>query len=55
MKATERFTYEKSMKPGEIASRLGVAAGNVRVTLSRLRTSLQDCVERSMAAQGGGA
>ena len=50
-----RLRYEKSMKPGEIASKLGVQAGNVRVMLSRLRTSLQDCVERSIAAQGGEA
>ena len=50
-----RMRYEKSMKPGEIAARLGVAAGNVRVTLSRLRSSLQDCVDRRLETGGGGA
>ena len=45
--------YEQSLKPQEIARRLGMAAGAVRVALLRLRDTLQDCVERRLVGQGG--
>jgi RNA polymerase sigma-70 factor (ECF subfamily) len=44
-----KLRYEESLKPGEIAARLGMAAGTVRVVLSRIRASLQECIERKLA------
>ena len=45
--------YRKSMKPSQIAERLSIAAGTVRVRLSRIRASLGRCVERLLASDGG--
>ncbi len=45
--------YQDSLKPRDIAARLGMAGGSVRVTLSRIRAALQACVERRLAAEGG--
>jgi len=44
--------YQESLPPRDIAGHLGIAAGNVRVTLSRIRSALQQCVERRLAAEG---
>lgn len=50
-----RLRYEESLQPRDIASKLGLAAGNVRVILSRIRTALQGCVERRLSSQEGRA
>lgn len=47
-----KLRYEESLKPREIAARLGMAGGTVRVVLSRIRASLMQCVERRMAVEG---
>jgi RNA polymerase sigma-70 factor (ECF subfamily) len=47
--------YQESLPPRDIAAKLGMAAGHVRVILSRLRAALLSCVERRVHAQGGGA
>lgn len=39
----------------EFASRLGRSAGSLKVTLFRLRTVLQDCIERRLRTQGESA
>ncbi len=44
--------YRESLPPRDIAGRLGVAAGNVRVALSRIRAMLQECIERRLASEG---
>ena len=43
-----RLRYEESLKPGEIARRLGVAGTAVRMALSRTRAFLRDCVEKRL-------
>jgi RNA polymerase sigma-70 factor, ECF subfamily len=43
-----RLRYEESLKPGEIAIRLGLAAAAVRMALSRSRAFLRDCIERRL-------
>jgi len=48
-----RLRYESALPPREISSRIGLSAGAVRVLLSRLRASLQDCIDRRVAAAGG--
>lgn len=50
-----RLRYEGALKPREIAVRSGIAAGTVRVTLSRIRALLRECVERKLATHGGEA
>jgi RNA polymerase sigma-70 factor (ECF subfamily) len=40
--------YAHDMKPRHIAERLGMSAAAVRVTLSRVRTALSDCVRRRL-------
>jgi len=45
--------YEDSLKPRQIAERLGIAAATVRVMLSKARSSLRTCVERKVALSGG--
>jgi RNA polymerase sigma-70 factor (ECF subfamily) len=47
-----RMRYEESRTPAEIARLLDMAAGTVRVLLSRIRTSLYDCIEHRMSADG---
>lgn len=44
-----KLRYEGSLHPREIAIRLGMAAGAVRTALSRVRSSLHDCIERGLA------
>lgn len=43
--------YTDDLKPKEIASELGTSTGSVRVTLSRIRTSLMDCVQKRAAGE----
>ena len=40
--------YERSLKPGAISERLGIAAVAVRVMLTRTRASLRKCIERKL-------
>jgi RNA polymerase sigma-70 factor (ECF subfamily) len=49
-----RLRYELALPPREITSRVSMTAGAVRVLLSRLRASLQDCIDRRLVAAGGG-
>ena len=46
-----RLRYEESLKPGEIASRLGLAATAVRMALSRARAFLRDCIDRKLKGE----
>ncbi len=46
--------YEQNLKPSEIAERTGKKAGAVRTMLSRLRDTLQDCIDRKVTALGQG-
>ena len=41
--------YGEDLKPGVIATRLGLAAGTVRVILHRVRAALRECIERRLA------
>lgn len=50
-----KLRYEESLKPGEIAPRLGRTAGTVRVMLSRIRVALLACVERRIGVKGAEA
>ena len=47
-----RLRYEESLKPAAIAEMLSMAAGAVRVQLSRVRASLGACVERALTVEG---
>jgi RNA polymerase sigma-70 factor (ECF subfamily) len=42
--------YQNAMKPREVARSIGWTAGSVRVTLSRARAAIRECVERKLAA-----
>jgi RNA polymerase sigma-70 factor (ECF subfamily) len=46
--------YEQSLKLSQIAQHLNATLDAVHKALSRLRTRLQRCVERRLAAEGGG-
>jgi DNA-directed RNA polymerase specialized sigma24 family protein len=46
-----RLRYEESLKPNAIAVRAGMAVIAVRVTLSRTRAALRDCIERKLKLQ----
>lgn len=50
-----RLRYELALGPREIAGRVGISGGAVRVLLSRVRAALRDCIRRRMAAEGGAA
>jgi RNA polymerase sigma-70 factor (ECF subfamily) len=43
--------YEQSLKPGEIAKRLGIAAIAVRVMLTRTRAALRACIDRKLRTE----
>jgi RNA polymerase sigma-70 factor, ECF subfamily len=47
--------YEQDLKPQQIAEKLSMDPGAVRTALSRIRASLQECIERRVAQQGGRA
>ena len=40
--------YAQDMKPRQIAAKLGLSAAAVRVTLSRIRTALAECVRQRL-------
>jgi RNA polymerase sigma-70 factor (ECF subfamily) len=44
--------YEQALEPQEIAARLGLAAGAVRVALARVRTALHECIDRRLNEAG---
>jgi len=43
-----RLRYEEAMSPAQIGEKLAMESGTVRVSLSRIRASLQGCIERKM-------
>jgi len=43
--------YTDDLKPKQIATELGTSTGSVRVTLSRIRTTLMDCVQKRAAGE----
>jgi RNA polymerase sigma-70 factor (ECF subfamily) len=50
-----RLRYVDDLKPAEIAKRLRLDAGHVRVILNRIRSALRDCVERRTTGEGATA
>jgi RNA polymerase sigma-70 factor (ECF subfamily) len=44
--------YEQALEPQEIAARLGLAGGAVRVALARVRATLHECIERRLHGAG---
>jgi RNA polymerase sigma-70 factor (ECF subfamily) len=46
-----KLRYESSLTPAQIAQRMGVDAGAIRVQLSRIRAVLQECVQRRLGIQ----
>ena len=42
--------YEQSLEPKEIAERMRMNAGAVRVALARVRSALQSCIERRLTS-----
>jgi RNA polymerase sigma-70 factor (ECF subfamily) len=46
-----RYASRESLT--EFAARFGRSAGSVKVTLSRLRAALADCIERRLKTEGG--
>jgi RNA polymerase sigma-70 factor, ECF subfamily len=45
-----RLRYAEDMKPQDVAKRLGITSGAVRVMLHRSREGLRTCIERSIRA-----
>jgi RNA polymerase sigma-70 factor (ECF subfamily) len=45
-----RLRYAEDLKPQDVAKRLGVTSGAVRVMLHRAREGLRTCIERSTGA-----
>lgn len=43
--------YSDDLKPKQIATELGTSTGSVRVTLSRIRTTLMDCVQKRASGE----
>ncbi|WP_092050448.1 sigma-70 family RNA polymerase sigma factor [Planctomicrobium piriforme] len=43
-----KLRYFDDLKPHEISEQLGLSPGSVRVTLSRIRTTLAECVQKSL-------
>jgi RNA polymerase sigma-70 factor (ECF subfamily) len=44
--------YEQELEPQQIAGRLNLSPGAVRIALMRVRTALQECIERRLGAEG---
>ena len=44
--------YEEEVEPQDIAERLGMSAGAVRVALTRVRAALHACIEKRLARGG---
>lgn len=47
-----RLHYHDGHEPRDIADKLGLQAGHVRVLLNRVRATLKQCVERSLRKRG---
>jgi RNA polymerase sigma-70 factor (ECF subfamily) len=47
-----RLRYSENLKPAAIAGRLGMGPVAVRVALTRVRSSLRDCIERKLGSTG---
>ncbi|MBN1672603.1 MAG: sigma-70 family RNA polymerase sigma factor [Kiritimatiellae bacterium] len=47
-----QFRYEKALKPREIAERVNMKAGAVRVMLTRVRDALRACIEKHVSPGG---
>ncbi|HZZ26977.1 MAG TPA: sigma-70 family RNA polymerase sigma factor [Pirellulales bacterium] len=45
-----RWRYAFDLKPQEIAQRMGITSGAVRVMLHRARSGLRDCIQRKLNA-----
>lgn len=45
--------YQQSLKPNEIASRIGTTSTSIRSLLYRLRNQLEDCIKKQLSAMGG--
>ena len=43
-----RWRYAFDLKPQEVASRMGITSGAVRVMLHRARTALRDCIQHQL-------
>lgn len=50
-----RLRYQDALEPKDIASRMGMASGAIRVMLSRVRGILHGCIERRLAVRGESA
>jgi RNA polymerase sigma-70 factor (ECF subfamily) len=46
-----RLRYEEALKPGLIATRIGLDSTVVRMALSRTRAALRDCIENKIKLQ----
>ncbi len=47
-----RMRYDAGLEPAAIGAQLGMAAGAVRVALTRTRAALRTCIERRLRGQG---
>lgn len=52
--AVLRMRYEEALEPRDIADRLGMSSGAIRVMLSRLRGVLQECIQAKIAVADHG-
>lgn len=43
-----RWRYSQDMKPQDIASRMGITSGAVRILLHRARGALRDCIRQNL-------
>jgi RNA polymerase sigma-70 factor (ECF subfamily) len=50
-----RMRYEEGLKPSNIAEKIGLTAGSVRVVLSKVRSRLRECVTKRLASEGTSA
>ena len=50
-----RLRYQEALEPQDIAGRLGVSAVSIRVMLSRLRSTLQGCIQSRLAVSEQGS
>lgn len=46
-----QMRYHENLKPGAIAERIGKKSGAVRVMLTRIRDSLEKCIQSKMVAE----
>ncbi len=47
-----RWRYAFDLKPQDVASRMGITSGAVRVLLHRARSMLRDCIQQQLKAAG---